>query len=187
MVKTTIDFDYGRDKGNNTGLGKNSNKALQEKMVQAVIQEFHKQGIKGIRYCFHIDGKIYSIFMDIEKATERAKLEADGKSLKLFAPFSRVQAKALTEEKNTYYIGTFEELDAIKQEKGLTDYGKAVEYQLAKKLRKPFDHTKAWSKGTGEFGGYEVKFLNFGNGVASTTPRCRLTNRKQLEGLGYRF
>lgn len=187
MAKFTSAYDYGREKGNNTGLGKNSNQELQAAMVAAVVKEFRKQNIKGIRYCFHIDGGVYSVFMDIEKAVERAKLEADGKSLKLFAPFSRAQAKALSEENSTYYIGTFEELEQIKEEKELSDLGKAVEYQLAKKLRKPFDHTKAWYKGNGEFGGYEVKFLNFGIGKASTTPRCRLTNRKQLENLGYQF
>lgn len=189
MKKTNISFEYNRKKGNNTGLGKNSNEELKEKMIKAVKDAFNHAEIKGFRVCFHVHGIIYSVFMDTETMLQRAKLESDGKSLKVFAPFSRPQAEELAE--NAYQVGTWEELEAIRKEgngdKAYSNNGIAVEYLLAKKLKKKFDHKKAWFEGRGEFGGYEVKFFDFGFDRCASSPRAKLTNRAQLEKIGYSF
>ena len=185
MAKTTLNFNAEREKGNNTGLGKNSNKVLQEEMVQAVIDTFEKKDIKGFRILFHVQGNIYSIFMNTDVALQRAKLERDNKSLKMFAPFSRAQAIELAQ--SAYKLGTMEELEAIQEKGNFHNKGIAVEYMLAHKMRKPFDHKKAWYKGEGEFGGYEVKYFDFGDKVCASSPRAKLTSRKQLEKLGYQF
>ena len=182
-------FDYGRDKGNNSGLGKNSNLVLQSKMVDAVKDAFQKKDIKGFRVLFHVHGVIYSVFVNTDSMLRRAKLESDEKSLKVFAPFSRPQAEEIA--KTAYVVGTWDELQAIRQhgdgKKPYTNNGIAVEYMLAKKLKKRFDHKKAWTQGRGEFGGYEVKFFDFGFDRCASSPRAKLTNKKQLEGIGYQF
>lgn len=189
MAKTTVSFEYGRDKGNNTGLGKNSNVELQEAMTQAVADAFQKLEIRGFRILFHVHGVIYSVLVNTDTMLQRAKLESDEKSLKVFAPFSRPQAEELA--KNAYVVGTWEELETIREQgdgkKAYANNGIAVEYMLAKKLKKKFDHKKAWTEGRGEFGGYEVKFFDFGFDRCASSPRAKLTNRKQLEKLGYQF
>ena len=185
MKKTTIIFDAQRTKGNNTGLGKNANKDLQEAMVKAVVDAFAKAEIKGFRIVFHVQGKVYSVFMNTDEALQRAKLESDNKSLKIFAPFSRAQAIELA--KSAYCLGTFEELEKIQKEGNYHNKGIAAEYMLARKLKQKFDHKKAWYEGRGEFGGYEVKYFDFGDVVCTSSPRAKLTNRAQLEKLGYTF
>lgn len=189
MAKTTVSFKYGRDKGNNTGLGKNSNVELQEAMMQAVADAFQKLAIRGFRILFHVQGVIYSVLVDTDTMLQRAKLESDEKSLKVFAPFSRPQAEELA--KNAYVVGTWEELETIRKngdgKKPYTNNGIAVEYLLAKKLKKRFDHKKAWTEGRGEFEGYEVKFFDFGFDRCISSPRAKLTTRAQLEKIGYKF
>lgn len=186
MKKTVAEFDYMREKGNNTGLGKNSDYALQSKMIDAVKARLTKIGEKGFRCVVHVDGKLYQLFMDAETMLQRCKLEVDGNSLKVFAPFSRPQIAEMVSTMQE--IGTMEQLKEVKEKSGKKlNNGQAVEFFLAKKYHKPFDHVKPWYTAGGEFGACEVKFFDFGNGKACTTPRCRLTSRKQLEGLGYTF
>ena len=186
MKKTNIIFDAMREKGNNTGLAKNSNISLQSAMVQAVKEQLEKIGEKSFRCVFHVDGKLYQVFMNAETMLQRCKLESDEKSLKVFAPISRPQAVEMV--KDLKAIGEMKDLEEVKakSEKKLNN-GQAVEYFLARKFKKPFDHVKPWYEKGGEFGSCEVKFFDFGNGCSCSSPRCRLTNRKQLEKLGYSF
>lgn len=186
MKKTNITFDAMREKGNNTGLAKNSNLSLQSAMVEAVKKQLEKIGEKSFRCVFSIDDNLYQVFMNAETMLQRCKLESDEKSLKVFAPVSRPQAVEMVKELKP--IGTMQDLKEIakKLEKKLNN-GQLVEYYLAKRFKKSFDHVKPWYEKGGEFGSCEVKFFDFGNGKACTSPRCRLTNRKQLEKLGYEF
>lgn len=188
MKKQSINFEYGRTKGNNTGLGKNSDIDLQDAMTQAIRNQLEKVGTKGFRICYHLNGVIYSVLIDIDTGLSRLKLEANGNDIKLFAPFSKAQAVELAS--TAYVVGTYDDLQAIKEKgdgkKPFKNNGVAVEYLLAKKLHKPFCHFKSWYEGS-EFEGYEVKYMDFGNGSACTSPRARLTSRKQLEKIGYSF
>lgn len=186
MKKTVATFEYGREKGNNTGLAKNSDTELQNEMVNAVKEQLKKIGEKSFRCVIHIDGKLYQMFMDAEVMLQRCKLEVDGKSLKVFSPLSRPQVADMVSQMKS--IGTMDDLNDIKSksEKKINN-GQAVEYFLAKKYHKTFDHIKPWYTKGGEFGSCEVKFFDFGVGKACTSPRCKLTNKKQLEKLGYSF
>lgn len=186
MKKTNITFDAMREKGNNTGLAKNANVALQSAMKEAVKRQLEKIGEKSFRCVFHVDGKLYQVFVNAETMLQRCKLESDEKSLKVFAPMSRPQAVEMV--KSLQAIGNMQDLEDIKEKASKKmNNGQAVEYFLAKKYKKAFDHVKPWYEKGGEFGSCEVKFFDFGNGCAISSPRCRLTNRKQLEKLGYSF
>ena len=185
MAKFKTNFDPQRAKGNNTGLGKNSNEEKRQAMTNAVITEFGKRNIKGFRVCFAVGEGVYSVFMTAQDALNRTKLESDGKTLKMFAPFSRPQAVDLAE--TAFYIGSRDELAETKEKYECTNNGYAVEYLLANRMKKPFDHHKDWTEGNGEFGGYEVKFFDFGIEKATTSPRAKLTTVDQLAKLGYKF
>ena len=189
MSKKEIVFDYGRDKGNNTGLGKTSDIVLRDEMVDAVKSAYQKAEINGFRILFHVKGIVYSVMVSTEEMLQRAKLESDNKTLKVFAPFSRPQAEELA--KTAYVVGTMKELETIREKgngkKPFANNGIAAEYLLARKLKQKFDHKKPWYDGRGEFGGREVKFFDFGFDRCISSPRARLTTRKQLEKIGYSF
>lgn len=180
--RKNVEFDAMRTKGNNTGVDKNGNRELREAMVQAVVEQFDKVGLKGVRACFAIGENVYALCLDTRSAFQRSRLT--GNALGLLSPLSKPQARDLAASEKP--LCTYSELKQAAENLQVNDLGTALEYVWAKKNHKPFNHKAAWHTGKNDCPDkYEMKLFNFN--TTSGSPTVRFTTRKTLEKLGYDF
>ena len=115
---------------------------------------------------FEISGSLYWCKMPMHRLTEN--LAISGKKCKFLAPLGKSQVLDLIESGTLEKIGTSQDLEQF----GKSNNGKNIEYFLARKTRKGFDHNGKMTDGQGEFRGTEVKFFSFDKTSGTPSATC---------------
>lgn len=117
---------------------------------------------------FEYNGGLFWCKMPMHRLTDN--LAISGKKCKFLAPLGKNQVIDLIEDGTLEKIGSSDDLEKF----GKSNNGKNIEYFLARKTRKGFDHSGKMTDGNGEFRGTEVKFFSFDktSGTPSATCEC---------------
>lgn len=134
-------------------------KAAAEKIL-AKIQ------FKNATVIFEINSGLFWCKMPMHRLTDN--LAVSGKKCKFLAPLGKNQVLDLIADGTLEKIGESADLEAF----GKSNNGKNIEYFLAKKTRKSFDHTGKMTDGNGEFRGTEVKFFSFDKTSGTPSATC---------------
>lgn len=95
-------------------------------------------------------------------------LAISGKKCKFLAPLGKNQVIDLIENGTLEKIGSSDDLEKF----GKSNNGKNIEYFLARKTRKSFDHSGKMTDGNGEFRNTEVKFFSFDKTSGTPSATC---------------
>ena len=104
---------------------------------------------------FEINGNLFWCKMPMHRLTEN--LAISGKRCKFLSPLGKSQVLDLVENGTLEKIGSSADLEKF----GKSNDGKNIEFFLASKTHKKFDHSGKMTSGNGEFRGTEVKFFSF--------------------------
>lgn len=135
-----------------------------EKTAAAKILE--KITFKNATIVFEINGSLYWCKMPMHRLTDN--LAVSGKKCKFLAPLGKNQVFDLIADGTLEKIGNSADLEAF----GKSNNGKNIEYFLARKTRKSFNHTGKMTDGNGEFRNTEVKFFSFDKTSGTPSATC---------------
>ena len=104
--------------------------------------------------------------MPFNRLTEN--LAISGKKCKFLSPLGKNQVLELIENGTLENIGNSADLEKF----GKSNNGKNIEFFLARKTRKGFDHNGKMTNGNGEFRKTEVKFFSFDKTSGTPSATC---------------
>lgn len=122
---------------------------------------------------FEIGGEIFWCKMPFNRLTDN--LAISGKKCKFLSPLGKSQVISLIADGTLEKIGNSSDLEKF----GKSNDGKNIEFFLASKTHKKFDHNGKMTDGNGEFRGTEVKFFSFDK--TSGTPSATCENLKSID------
>lgn len=115
---------------------------------------------------FEINQKLYWCKMPFNRLTDN--LAISGKKCKFLSPLGKSQVLELIENGTLENIGNSADLEKF----GKSNNGKNIEFFLARKTRKAFDHNGKMTNGNGEFRNTEVKFFSFDKTSGTPSATC---------------